>query len=122
MSAFVLVGLTLVACGADDVTEGPAQEDIDNESPYGAGVDVGEAFDYVLYTHCGVEWTRIDGVWWRTTPLNDGNANPPSGWGNPYDSGQLRIIDQTTAVYSGGPGVDIEFKRTDTVEPPFTCS
>jgi len=24
-------------------------------------------------------------------------------------------------VYSGGPGVDVEFERTDLVEAPFTC-
>lgn len=114
--------VALVACGDDDdVVEGPAQADIDNEPPYGPGVEVGESYDYVLYTHCGIEWARIDGVWWRTGPLDDGNANPPSGWGNPYDAGELLVVDGTTAVYSGGPDVEVEFERTDIVEVPFTC-
>jgi hypothetical protein len=122
--------MALIACGHDDVApegrseavDGPARADIDNEPPYGPGVQVGESYDYVLSTHCGVEWARIDGVWWRTTPRNDGSANPPSGWGNPYDAGRLQIVDGFTAVYAGGPDVDVEFERTDAVEAPFTCA
>ncbi len=107
--------MSLAACG------GVVPPRTDNEPPYGAGVDVGETYDYVLNTHCGIEWTRIDGVWWRTTPLDDGSGNPPAGWGNPYDSGQLQVVDETTAIYSGGPDVDVTFERTDLVEPPFVC-
>lgn len=118
----VCCAVAFAACGGDDdVVEGPAQADIDNEPPYGAGLEVGESYDYVLYTHCGVEWARIDGVWWRTTPLDDGNANPPDGWGNPYDGGDLLVVDDTTAVYSGGPDVEVEFERSDIVETPFAC-
>lgn len=127
----VCCAMALAACGDDDddaagsrpeVVEGPAQAEIDNEPPYGPGLDVGESYDYVLYTHCGIEWARIDGLWWRTTPLDAGNANPPPGWGNPYDAGELLIVDDTTAVYSGGPDVEVEFERTDIVEAPFTCA
>lgn len=121
--------VTLAACGDNDaagnrpgVVEGPVQADIDNEPPYGPGAEVGASYDYVLDTHCGIEWARIDGVWWRTTPLNDGNANPPSGWGNPRDAGELLLVDDTTAVYTGGPDVEVEFKRTDLTDPPFVCT
>ena len=118
LAVLVLAGaMTLLACGDDDVAA-----DIGNEPPYGPGVDVGETYDYALYTHCGIEWTRIDGVWWRTDPLDDGNGNPPPGWGNPYDSGELHVVDETTAIYSGGPDVDVTFERTDLVEAPFFCS
>lgn len=124
-----LVAVLLVGCGADQQpvegyrqsADGPAQTDITSEPPYGPGVEVGETYDYVMYTHCGIEWTRIDGVWWRTNPLNAGNANPPPGWGNPYDDGELHVADEDTAVYRGGPGVEVEFERTDTVDAPFAC-
>jgi len=107
--------------GGAEVVDGPAQADIDDEPPYGAGAEVGETYDYTLYTHCGIEWTRIDGVWWRaTTPLSDGNANPPPGWGNPYDKGQMEIVGESAAVYRGVEG-DVEFERTDEVEAPFAC-
>lgn len=114
--------ITAVGCGDDGgVVVGPAQADIDDEAPYGPGIAVGENYEYVLYTHCGIKWARIDGAWWRTTPLDDGNANPPPGWGNPYDAGLLRISDDTTAKYEGGPGTTVEFVRTESVEAPFTC-
>lgn len=131
MPALLLAGaMTLVACGDDSATsggrpqvvDGPAQADIDNKPPYGSGIVVGDTYDYLLFTHCGVEWTRIDGAWWRATPLGDAAGNPPSGWGNPYDAGQLHVVDDTSAVYSGGPGVDVEFKRTDRVEMPVNCA
>ena len=75
-----------------------------------------------LYTHCGIEWTRIGGMWWRaSTPLSDGNGNPPFGWGNPYDKGEMEIVDRSTAIYQGGPSA-VEFKRTDEDVAPFVCT
>ncbi len=107
--------------GGGEVVDGPAQAAIDDEPPYGMGAEVDETYEYTLYTHCGIEWTRIDGVWWRATmPLSDGNANPPPGWGNPYDKGEMEIADRSTSIYRGGPE-DVEFERTEEVEAPFAC-
>lgn len=119
-----LVALALVggACSdGGDVVDGPAQESIDNEPPYGPGVAVGETYEYVLYVHCGVRWARIDGTWWETASLDDGNANPPRGWGNPFDAGRLRMLDDSTAEYTGGPDVTVRFVRTDVTQMPFEC-
>jgi len=116
--------LTLAAASCSNEIDGPvqrAQTDVDNVAPYGPGAKVGETYDYVLYTHCGIEWTRIDGLWWRTTVRGD-DGNPPSGWGNPYDAGRLVIVDQDSATYSGGPGDDITFERTSLAEAPFHCA
>ena len=41
--------------------------------------------------------------------------------GNPYDKGEMEIVDRSTAIYRGGPR-DVEFERTDEVEVPFACS
>lgn len=89
--------------------------------PYAAGAEAGETYDYVLYTHCGIMWTRIDGVWWETQPLDDGSGNPPPGWSNPFDAGRLKMLDDDTAIFSGGPDAKVRFKRTEIVEAPFTC-
>lgn len=75
----------------------------------------------MLYTHCGVEWAPVDGVWWQTDPLDDGNANPPAGWGNPFDAGTLTVQADDTATYTSDTGIDVEFRRTDITEAPFTC-
>jgi len=121
------LGLLVAAAGlgvvgrstiADTVVEGPAAADIANEPPYGPGAEVGESYDYVLYVHCGVEWARLDGVWWQTERL--GNANPPSSWGNPYDKGRMYLLDTDNAEYDGPDG-PVLFQRTDLVEPPFAC-
>ena len=111
----------LAACGGDHGVTGPPMADIDNKPPYGPGVEVGKSYDYVLYTHSGIEWARIDGVWWHAVPIDDGNGNPPSGWGNPYNAGELVVMDDFTAVYGSGRDNNVEFKRTNNVKAPFVC-
>jgi hypothetical protein len=114
---FAFLGLILGACSdGDEATEGPTGAELE-EAPYGPGVEIDRTYDYALYVHCGVEWARIDGTWWQTAPLNDGNANPPKGWGNPYHDGELVLIDDTSAMFAGPDG-PIEFARTDRSDSP----
>jgi hypothetical protein len=77
---------------------------------------------YRLYTHCGIEWTKIGGMFWRAEhPLSDGNGNPPPGWGNPYQAGTLELITPTTARFES-PAGSLTFKRTSRRQPPLICS
>lgn len=77
---------------------------------------------YGLYTHCGIEWAKIDGVFWRATrPLSDGNGNPPPGWGNPFQQGTLTLTSRTTAEFSS-PAGGVTFERTERTRPPVICS
>jgi hypothetical protein len=77
---------------------------------------------YSLYTHCGIEWAQIDGVWWQSsTPRSDGNGNPPAGWGNPFQQGTLTFVDRSTAKFASSAG-DVVFRRTLRTEPPQICS
>ena len=42
----------------------------------------------VLYTHRGIEELRVDNTFFiAETSLDDGQGNPPPGWGNPYQAG-----------------------------------
>lgn len=75
-------------------------------------VEVGDEYGYSVLTHCGIEWAQIDGAWWRTDPLNDGNGNPPPDWNNPTQGGRLRIESEDRAVFTGGPE-PLVFIRTD---------
>ena len=121
--------LLVAACDVDQgdadrprVVEDPQRMDLDGEPPYGPGVEPGERYDYVLYTHCGVEWAPVDGVWWRTDPLGVAIGSPPDGWGNPLDAGTLTVDDDDdTATYMSDTGIDVEFRRTDITEAPFAC-
>lgn len=77
---------------------------------------------YRLYTHCGIQWARIDGTFWRATePLSDGNGNPPPGWGNPFQSGTLTLRNLGTAEFSS-PAGSVIFQRTERTKPPIVCS
>ncbi len=129
VAALLAVGTMLVTgCGDDAasgdrprVVEDPPRMDLDGDPPYGPGVEAGEAYDYVLYTHCGIEWAPIDGVWWHTDRVDDGNANPPEGWGTPFDAGTLAVEADDRATYTSDTGIEVEFRRTEITEAPFTC-
>ena len=77
---------------------------------------------YELYTHCGIQWARIDGTFWRATqPLSDGSGNPPRGWGNPFQEGTLIFRSRTRAEFSSSAG-SVVFNRTARTESPVICS
>jgi hypothetical protein len=77
---------------------------------------------YQLYTHCGIEWAKIDGTFWRAKhPLSDGSGNPPAGWGNPFQDGTLVFISPTTARFDSPVG-SVTFERTSRRQPPLICS
>ena len=112
-----LLGLSLGACSDDDgPSEGPTGAELE-VAPYGPGVELERTYDYDLYVHCGVEWAQIDGAWWQTALLSDGNANPPDGWGNPYHAGELVLLNDASATFSGPEG-PVEFERTDRSDSP----
>ena len=95
-----------------------------------ATVPVGGAADFDLYTHCGINGIMIAGRWWQAElPLNDGQGNPPTGWGNPYQPGTLRLVDEETAVFSANHSPadaallpSVKFHRTTSTDYPFMCS
>lgn len=77
----VAIGVTLLtACATPGDLPSAAEE-----SAYASSAPpVGEAVDYFLYTHCGVESLHVDGQWWHAVePLygDDGPGSPPEGWG-----------------------------------------
>ncbi len=80
---------------------------------------------FVLYTHCGINGAMIHGVWWRSTSalVDDGNGNPPSGWGNPFQSGVLQFLDGRTAVFhASDANLSVTLQRTESTEFPFICA
>ena len=112
----LVVGMVIAGCGSSSADDGPADlpsADQLRSAPYAEGVDVDASYSYVVDTHCGVEWALIDGDWWTTEPLNDGNANPPPGWGNPAESGQMTIVNDDLATFEADNGMTIQFTRTD---------
>jgi len=56
---------------------------------------------FEVYTHCGVENTRIQGFWWHAEPplYNKRRNGPPAGWGDPYQTGTLTMVSDDRAVF-----------------------
>ena len=55
-------------------------------------LSVGTSAPYDLYTHCGVLSASINGqIFYAIPALTDGFGNPPPGWGNPYDGGEITL-------------------------------
>jgi hypothetical protein len=78
----------------------------------GSSASTSHAVPYSLYTHCGIDWARIHGRWYRARPpLSDGSGNPPSGWGNPDQPGTIRMISSTEAEFTDSAGHHVRFVR-----------
>jgi hypothetical protein len=77
-----------------------------------------------LYTHCGIVEAKIDGRWYAANPpQSDGNANPPAGWGDPYQNGTITFRSSTQAEFSDAAGHHVLFSlRPDATGPPRICS
>jgi hypothetical protein len=65
---------------------------------------------YSLYTHCGISEARIGGTCYvADSPLNDGNGNPPAGWGNPYQAGTMTSPSPSVAIFRDDLGHVVQF-------------
>ncbi len=81
-----------------------------NSLPCSAGVEVGVAYRYELYTHCGIRDAYFDGRLWVAKPvLSDGSGNPPAGWENPSDVGAMRLVSSEAATFDNGAGREANF-------------
>ena len=70
---------------------------------------VGTRYYFILYTHCGIKFAYFGNRYWQTTPLNDGNGNPPPGWKNPSDPGTIQLLDRDHAVFEDADGHVLNF-------------
>jgi hypothetical protein len=80
--------------------------------------EVGIAYPFDLYTHCGVLGTDVGGVWFAADPpLVEGAGNPPAGWGNPYQPGTLTLVDAGEALFADEVGHRVRLVADDTARP-----
>lgn len=115
-SGAVLLILALAGCGS---TTTPAASQ--NPSAI-AKSRIIPAFD--LYTHCGVREARIGGDFYAASPvLDDGNGNPPTGWGNPGQIGTMTVYGNGTAHFSAPGGLEADFHlRPGATDWAMICS
>ena len=101
-SSALLVIIALAACGSAITpagSQGPSASAKGHVTP---------AFD--LYTHCGVREAKIGSDFYAASPvLDDGNGNPPTGWGNPWQIGTMTVYGNGTAHFSAPGGLEADF-------------
>jgi hypothetical protein len=94
--------MALLACGGS-----PANANAPGAS---VSINVGSSAPYRLYTHCGVLTASINGqTYYADPPVTDGSGNPPPGWGNPYDDGDMSLRSATAADFHDSAGHTAHF-------------
>ncbi|WP_423181218.1 hypothetical protein [Arthrobacter sp. NyZ413] len=67
----------------------------------------GPAVAYSLLTHCGISEARVGQTYFfADKPLDDGNGNTPSGWGNTYQEVTMTVEGQN-AVFRDDRGHNV---------------
>lgn len=96
--AAVAAALLFSACGSTS----PAQRAPASQPRTGTS--------YSLYTHCGVREARIGHAYYVADhPLDDGQGNPPPGWGNPNQAGTITTPSPSVAVFRDALGHVVRF-------------
>jgi hypothetical protein len=85
---------------------------------------IGQPYWHMLFTHCGIVGTRFAGRDWVAEPvLGDGNGNPPTGWGGPFQPGVMTLTRQDHAEFESRDGkLHAAFLPRTSADPPAqTC-
>lgn len=105
------------ACGSAQPSDAEAAAYADSAPP------MGEAVDYFVYTHCGVESLKVAGRWWQAVePLygDDGSGDPPEGWGDPYQEGEMTLSSADSITFEAN-GTEVEFVPAPENKPMRVC-
>ena len=74
-----------------------------------------ERVPFTVFTHCGIDVISLGDAWYAATPpLNDGEGNPPPGWGNPTDTGELALYSDGSARFTNHLGGVATFHKLPT--------
>lgn len=78
----------------------------------------GSPVSFDLYTHCGITGVEVAGSYYEADhPLNDGQGNPPKGWGNPTQPGMLSSPSPSTVEFRDKSGHDVIFHARASASP-----
>ncbi len=90
VGATALLAAGVAACGAPSE---PAPDKI----------ELGTAYAFDMYTHCGAREALFAGEYWEAVPATPGPtsepANSPAGWNDPYQAGTMTRVSETSAVF-----------------------
>jgi hypothetical protein len=84
--------------------------------------EIGVAYPFDLYTHCGVLGADVAGTWFAADPpLEEGAGNPPPDWDNPYQRGRLTLVTATEAVFTDDAGHEVRLGAAPESARPAPC-
>ena len=83
--------------------------------------EVGVAYPFDLYTHCGIFGADVGGVWFAADPPLVEEAGPPAGWGDPYQRGTLTLASADEAVFRDDAGHELGLRAAPDSERPPPC-
>jgi len=76
--------------------------------PLGAGVEIGQDYQFSLYVHCGVRDANFDGRRWMADPIL-GSGSPPRDWTSDDSKGVMELVSEDLARFTSKTGRIIEF-------------
>lgn len=62
-------------------------------------VEIGTAYSYEMYTHCGALEAKFAGEYWEVDPTNAQQTNSSTSWDDPYQEGTMTRLSETSAVF-----------------------
>jgi hypothetical protein len=88
----------------------------------GVHLEVGEAYDFALTTRCGIVRAVFDGREWEAAPVEVApDDQPPGGWLQPTDPGELRLLSPGVAEFTATSGETARFVPVPDGTQPFAC-
>lgn len=106
------VAVLLTACGASSAEQ--ADQQVPQVDRATATPLQQEGVRHVLYSHCGVVSTTVDGtLWLAEPPLRDDSNNPPAGWDENDTPGLFSQQTATEATFKADTGVEARFTKAD---------
>lgn len=109
------LALLLSACGQPAPAAGPASNTTSPSTspaaptPATAKATTPTPAPINLFTHCGIYEVKVQDTYFAAdNPLDDGNGNPPPGWGNPFQAGTVTVTG-SEAIFRDNNGHTVTF-------------
>lgn len=84
--------------------------------------EIGVAYPFDLYTHCGILGADVAGIWFAADPPLVVEFGPPDGWGDPYQRGTLTLESADESVFRDDAGHELMLRAAADSERPPPCA
>jgi hypothetical protein len=89
--------------------------DVRGRPPCGPGAELGVEYPLVVWTRCGVRFTRFDGRLWRAVPALVEGERPPAAWDDRPEVGAMTLVSPAVARFRSKRGGVARFAPADPI-------